>query len=408
MTRIAYLDIIGGISGDMLIAAMLDAGLPVDTFHRELRKIVPSDFQIQVSKTSRGSIAATQVEFPSNGGGDQRMGWSDFDAAINRSELPDEDLDKIRSIFECLKRAEADSHGESAGSTHLHELGTVDTLIDIAGAVIGIRMLDIDALHASPFPASTGMSSSSHGKGASFAPATMAIIQETAVPIRVAGTQLPVGESITPTGAAIVAKLASFEPATMQIRSVGYGAGTRDSDTPPNVVGLWLGDAAEQTGHFHETAETIGAELQTNTVLIETNLDDMTGEELGFATQTLFDLGALDVWMTPIQMKKSRPAVVLSAICKRQDIDRISSGFFAHTTTLGVRVRQLDRLVAQREIVQVSTAYGPIRVKLRSIGGKVTHVAPEYDDCAKIATELGVPIDELMRSAKTAASKYLQ
>ena len=174
------------------------------------------------------------------------------------------------------------------------------------------------------------------------------------------------------------------------------------------MVGLWLGDATDQTTEFQETAHVVGAELQTNTVLIETNLDDMTGEELGFATQTLFNLGALDVWTTPIQMKKSRPAVVLSAICKRQDLDQITSGFFEHTTTLGVRVRPLDRLVARRETTQVSTPYGQIRVKLRFIGGKVTHVAPEYEDCAKIATELDMPINQIMRSAKSAASKYLE
>ncbi len=407
MKRIAYLDIIGGISGDMLIAAMLDAGLPLDPFHRELNKIVPNDFQIQINKTVRGSIEATHVDFPP-GDDDEHMGWNDFGAAIDRSGLPGRDNDKIRAIFECLKRAEAAAHGESADTSHLHELGTIDTLIDIAGAVIGLRALEVEALHASPFPASTGMSSSSHGKGASFAPATMAIIQESEVPVRIAGSQLPAGESITPTGAAIVATLASFQPTTMRIESVGYGAGTRDSDTPPNVVGLWLGDVAGKAGEFHETADAVGAELQTNTVLIETNLDDMTSEELGFATQTLFNLGALDVWTTPIQMKKSRPAVMLSAICRSQDLDRITSGFFAHTTTLGVRVRQLDRLTARRETAHVSTPYGPIGVKLRFIGGKVTHVSPEYDDCAKVATELGVPINQIMHSAKSVASKYLE
>ena len=408
MKRIAYLDIIGGISGDMLIAAMLDAGLPPDTFHRELREIVPSDFQIEVNKTSRGSIGATHVDFPASDGSDQRMGWSDFDDCIRRSQLPDADNRKIRAIFECLKRAEAESHREAAGNTHLHELGTIDTLIDIAGAVIGLRMLEVETLHASPFPASTGMSSSSHGKGASFAPATMAIIQESKIPVRVSAMNPPVGESITPTGAAIVATLAIFKPATMRIGSVGYGAGTRDSDTPPNVVGLWLGEAINQVHDLSETAESVGAQLQTDTVLIETNLDDMTGEELGFATQTLFDLGALDVWITPIQMKKSRPGSMLSAICRRQDLDQITRGFFTHTTTLGVRIRQLDRVIAQRETVEVKTPYGPIRVKIRLLGSVAARVAPEYDDCAAIATEQGVPLGEVFDAAKTAASQLIE
>lgn len=403
MKRIAYLDIIGGVSGDMLIAAMLDTGLPLDPFRRELRKIVPVDFEIQVNKTTRGSIEATHVQFLGSKGGYERMGWRDFDECIQNSELPDQDIEKIRSIFECLKRSEAQAHGKSAGTTHLHELGTIDTLIDIAGAVVGLRMLEVESLHASPFPASTGMSSSSHGKGASFAPATMAIIQESAVPVRISGSQLPAGESVTPTGAAIVATLASFKPATMRIGSVGYGAGTRDSDTPPNVVGLWLGEADEKTSELRETADLVGVELQTNTVLIETNLDDMTGEELGFATQSLLEMGALDVWTTPIQMKKSRPAVTLSAICKKQDIDKITNGIFAHTTTLGVRVRQLDRLIARRETTHVSTAYGSVRVKLRLIGGKITQVAPEYDDCARLATQHSVPLRQIFDAAEFAA-----
>ncbi len=407
MKRIAYLDIIGGISGDMLIAAMLDAGLPPDPFHRELRKIVPKGFQIQLNKTSRGSINATHAKFPTEDGTEQRMGWRDFDECIRSSQLPDADNEKIRAIFECLKRAEAASHGDSPGTTHLHELGTLDTLIDIAGAVVGLRMLDVDTLHASPFPASIGMSSSSHGKGASFAPATMAIIQQSKIPVRVAGMNPPVGESVTPTGAAIAATLATFQTATMQIESVGYGAGTRDSDTPPNVVGLRLGEAMNQDRDLVETADMIGAELQTDTVLIETNLDDMTGEELGFATQTLFDLGALDVWVTPIQMKKSRPGSMLSVICRRRDLEQITRGFFTHTTTLGVRVRHLDRLVAQRETIEVQTPYGPIRVKTRLIGGIVTRVAPEYDDCAKIATEQDVPLGRVFEAAKIAASEFI-
>lgn len=407
MKRIAYLDIIGGISGDMLIAAMLDTGLPLGPFHHELKKVIPVDFQIEAKKTVRGSIEATHVEFPTGNASDESMGWRDFDTSIGRSQLPKKDIDKIRLIFENLKRAEAAAHGESSGTSHLHELGTVDTLIDIAGAVVGLRILGVETLHASPFPASTGMSSSSHGKGASFARATMAIIQQSKIPVRVAGMNPPVGESVTPTGAAIVATLATFKPATMQIASVGYGAGTRDSDTPPNVVGLWLGEAMNQDRDLVESADMIGAELQTDTVLIETNLDDMTGEELGFATQTLFDLGALDVWITPIQMKKSRPGSMLSAICRRQDLEQITRGFFTHTTTLGVRVRQLDRLVAQRETIEIQTPYGPIRVKMRLIGGAITRVAPEYEDCAKIAMEQDVPLGRVFEAAKIAASEFI-
>lgn len=405
MKRIAYLDIIGGISGDMLISAMFDAGMRLDAFQRELTKIVPHDFGIEVTKTSRGSIEATHVDFPTGDEIGPSMGWDDFDACISRSELTESDIDNIHSIFECLKFAESKAHGKPAESSHLHELGTIDTLIDIAGAAIGLRLLGIERLYASPFPASVGMSSSSHGKGASFAPATMVIIQESKIPVRVSGMNPPVGESITPTGAAIVATLASFDAANMCIDTVGYGAGTRDTDTPPNVVGLWLGEACKRSPDFNETAETIGAELQTNTVLIETNLDDMTGEELGFATQKLFDLGALDVWITPIQMKKSRPASMLSTICRSQDLNEIAQGVFENTSTLGIRVRQLDRMVARRETVFVDTRYGPIPVKTKRISGEITRVSPEYDDCVRIANRHGVSLRQVFEAANSAASK---
>ena len=403
MKRIAYLDIIGGISGDMFISAMLDAGLQTSVLQHELAKIVPDEFQIDTATTSRGAIKATHVDIVLTGESARKMDWRDFDALIQRSDLPSEDLVQISSIFDCLKQAESNAHAQPVAATHLHELGTLDTMIDIAGAVIGLRLLGVSALYASPIPASIGMSSSSHGKGASFAPATMSIIRNSQLSIKVSGPNQPVGESVTPTGAAIVATLASFKPAKMHIASIGYGAGTRDTDTPPNVLGLWLGDTDLDVSPLEETANTIGVDAQSDTVLIETNLDDMTGEELGYAMQQLMGGGALDAWMTPIQMKKSRTGVVLSAICKRSELDAVSAAFFKHTTTLGVRVRPLERLVAEREIVIVDTGYGPIPVKLRRVGGKVTQTAPEYDDCAKLASEHGVPVSRIMNAAKLAA-----
>ena len=404
MSRIAYLDIIGGISGDMFLAAMVDAGLSRDSLASELAKIVPPGFHIATRSVSRGAIRATHANIELTGDANRHVGWQDFDDAIENSSLPTGDLGKISAIFDRLKIGEAQAHGENAGATHLHELGSMDTLIDIAGVVVGLRILGVDQLHASPFPASIGMSSSSHGKGASFAPATMAIIQESKIPVRVSGTNPPVGESITPTGAAIVATLASFKPSNMLVDTVGYGAGTRASDTPPNVVGLWLGQALRQTHGIEEVAKSVGVELQTDTVLIETNLDDMTGEELGFATQKLFDLGALDVWVTPIQMKKSRPGNMLSTICRSQDLNEIAQGLFDSTSTLGIRVRQLDRIVAQRETVLVETRYGPIPVKARRLNGEITHLSPEYDDCARIAYRHGVSLRQVFEAANSAAS----
>ncbi len=406
MARIGYLDIIGGVSGDMLISAMLDAGLPLGKLNSELCKIVSDDFRIRDRKTSRGAIAATHIDVISSEADSQRMDWDAFYSCIDRSQLPSSDNEKIRSIFKCLQNAEVQAHGTHSAAEHLHELGTIDTLVDIAGAVVGLRLLNVHSLHSSPLPASTGISSSSHGTGASFAPATMAIIQNTGLPIRISGAYQPAGECVTPTGAAIVATLSSFSPVNMQIEMIGYGAGTRESERPPNVVGLWIGDLVHDAPALEQTAESIGVELQSDTVQIETNLDDVTGEELGFAMERIFDAGALDAWVTPIQMKKSRPAFVLSAICNLSDLNRVAKAVFKYTTTLGLRVRSLKRFVAAREMVVISTEYGDVTVKLRRQGGDVTHVSPEYDDCASIASRLGVPIRHVVDAALRAAADY--
>ena len=407
MPDIAYLDIIGGVSGDMLISAMLDAGLDKAELERELAKIVPGQFHLKATKTTRGSISAMHVDVDLGDGADQRMGWQEFVDCIDASNLSDTDCAKIRSIFDCLRVAEAEAHGTLKGKSHLHELGSLDTLIDIAGAVIGMRLLGIGTLHASSFPASTGISFSSHGKNPSIAPATMAIIESASIPVRISGYNQPVGESITPTGAAIVATLAKFSSTNMLIETIGYGAGTRNTDSPPNVAGLWLGKSVSESS-LGETAKHVGVSLQSDVFLIETNIDDMTGEEIGHAIQVLFDTGALDVWTTPIQMKKSRPGTTLSVIVAQNNLCPIAAVLFTHTSTLGIRTRQLERLVADRETVQVETEYGPVKVKLRKIGDRVTQIAPEYDDCVKIATELGVPITQIMQSTKSSASKYLE
>ncbi len=407
MPRIAYLDFIGGVSGDMLLAAMLDVGLDRAELERELSRIVPEPFELSTSKTTRGAVSATHVDVILVDESVQQLRWHDFYRYIDESDLPETDRTKIGAIFNCLRRAEGEAHHEPTGTTHLHELGTLDTLIDIAGAVVGMRLLGIECLHASPLPASIGMSSSSHGKGASIAPATFSIIKNARLPINVSAAHPPKGECVTPTGAAIVATSATFKAANMTIDAVGYGAGTRNVDTPPNVVGLWLGRSATEPSPLQRTAANVGVKSQTDVVLIEVNLDDMTGEELGHVMATLFEAGALDVWTSPIQMKKSRPAVILSAIAKQSDLDTVASTFFAQTSTLGVRLRGLERLVAEREIITVATEYGDVRVKLRKVAGVVTQIAPEYDDCATSATNHSVPLRRVTDAAKEAAARYI-
>ena len=407
MPRIAYLDIIGGVSGDMLLAAMLDTGLDKAKIEQELTQIVPVPFKLNVSKTIRGAISSTHVDVVLEEGLDQRMGWLEFNKLIYEGDLPNSDLDKIRATFDCLIKAEGEAHHALAGTTHLHELGSLDTLIDIASAVVGMRLLEVQRLYASPLPVSTGMSLSSHGQNASIAPATMSIIKKAQLPMHITVANPLKGECITPTGAAILATLATFDSSNMTIDMIGYGAGTRNNDTPPNVVGLWLGNPLEDLPPLERTAASIGCKAQTDVILIEANLDDMTGEELGYALQMLFDIGVLDAWTSPIQMKKSRPGVILSAIAKESDLHLVASTFFAQTSTLGIRVRQLDRLVAKRKVINVVTEYGEVRVKLRMVEGVVTRSTPEYDDCVPLASEYGVPLRQVMDAAQKAASRYI-
>ena len=402
MNRIAYLDIIGGISGDMLISAMIDVGLPKQQLESELRKIVPERFELITTETERGSIRATHTEVRIDSANLPKLGWIDFYRCIDQSTLPDSDLTQIRAIFDCLRNAEGKAHDASNSETHLHELGTLDTLIDFASAVIGLRMLGIATLYASPIPASMGFSASSHGKNASIAPATMEIIKSNAIPVRIAGPNQPRGESVTPSGAAILATLATFQPANITVQSVGYGAGTRNSDTPPNVLGIWMGNSTAPSSTFRDVAESVGLTHQNDVILIETNIDDMTGEELGYAVGELFNEGALDAWTTSIQMKKSRPGSVLSAIANQRDLATVTKSIFANTSTLGIRVRQLDRMIADREVVSVETDYGPIRVKLRIINHEVTTISPEYGDCADVAAKWGMPIRAIMDAARDA------
>lgn len=408
MPRIAYLDIIGGISGDMLLAAIIDAGVPQDKLKSELAKVISDRFQILVTKAKRGSITATHVDIREvSDSTASRWGWEDFRHAYENSTLPKTECDAIASIFSCLKQAEAEAHGANAGSTHLHELGTLDTIADVAGAVIGLRLLGVEKVYSSPLPASIGISSSSHGISASIAPATMSIIRNRNIPMRVSGNSQPSGESITPTGAATVASIANFQPIQMRIDSVGYGAGSRNSDNPPNVLGLWVGDSTHSEPVINNVAQKTGTLIDSNTALIETNLDDMTGEQLGHAMNHLLDVGAIDVWMTPIQMKKSRPGVVLSVLLHRRDMHEIASIIFNETTTLGLRMRHIERLVAERDILTVATRFGDVRVKVKKLQGKIMQVSPEYEDCARISSETGLSLINIMKQVQSDADDKL-
>jgi len=386
----AFIDMIGGVSGDMLLGAMVAVGLDLDELQAELDKFPDRGYRLEKSLVNRGGLEAMLVDVVLDEDGERKRTWDDFYSSIENSTLEDSDKRAIKRIFDALAEAEAAAHGGDAGSTHLHELGTVDTLVDIASTVIGLRLLGVDKIHASAFPVGTGSSSSSHGAMGATSIATAAIYLRTGAPVRAGGRQ-PVGEAVTPTGAAIVATLAEFMPVEFNAERIGYGAGQRDPEGHANVVGLWIGEGRSRWGRGGP------GRRRPEVMELETNIDDSTGEVLGYVHERLMELGALDVWFTPIQMKKNRPATMLSVLVGRDLVDAAAEVILKETSTLGVRRRSVRRYEAERQIVNVDTSLGVVPVKLKRIGDTIAQAAPEYEACKKIAFETGLPIAEVMR-----------
>ena len=381
---------IGGVSGDMLLGAMVAVGLDLDELQGELDKFPDRGYHLENSLVNRGGIKATLVDVVLDDDGDRKRTWDDFYSSIVDSSLEDSDKRSIKRVFDTLAEAEAAAHGGDAGSTHLHELGTVDTLVDISSTVIGMRLLGVDKIHASAFPTGTGSSSSSHGSMGATSIATAAIYKGAGAPVRAGGKQ-PVGEAVTPTGAAIVATLATFDPVEFGAELIGYGAGQRNPEGHANVVGLWIGEGRSRWGRGGP------GRRRPEVMELETNIDDSTGEILGYVHEQLMELGCLDVWFTPIQMKKNRPATMLSVLVGRHLVDAAAELILKETSTLGVRRRPVRRYEAERQVVNVDTSLGKVPVKLKRIDDTIAQAVPEYEACRKIARETGLPLAEVMR-----------
>ena len=386
----AFIDMIGGVSGDMLLGAMVAVGLELDELQAELDKFPDRGYRLEKTLVNRGGLEATLVDVVLDEDGERKRTWDDFYGSIENSTLEDSDKRAIKRIFDTLAEAEAAAHGGDAGSTHLHELGTVDTLVDISSTVIGMRLLGVDKIHASAFPTGTGSSSSSHGSMGATSIAAAAIYKAAGAPVRAGGRQ-PVGEAVTPTGAAIVATLAEFMPVEFNTDRIGYGAGQRNPDGHANVVGLWIGERRSRWGRGGP------GRRRPKVMELETNIDDSTGEVLGYVHEQLMELGCLDVWFTPIQMKKNRPATMLSVLVRRDLVDAAAELILKETSTLGVRRRPVRRYEAERQVVNVDTSLGVVPVKLKRIGDTIAQAAPEYEACKKIALETGLPLAEVMR-----------
>jgi uncharacterized protein (TIGR00299 family) protein len=392
MTTIAYLDCFSGISGDMLLGALVDAGLAVERLRAELRALPLAGYSIDATKTQRGGLAATKVTVTLEEAAQPQRRLPDIVSLIELSALPASDKERACAIFRRLAEAEATVHGVEPEAIEFHEVGAVDAIVDIVGAVAGLRLLEIEQLYCSPLPAGGGWARGSHGRLPVPAPGTLALLADAGAPLS-AGPDIDM-ELVTPTGAAIVTTLARFERPAMIVRGVGYGAGARDLEDRPNSLRIWLGEAPrERPGKM---------------VLIETNIDDMSAELFGYAQERLFAAGAADVWFTSIQMKKNRPGVLVSVICAIEHEAGITDVLLRETSTLGVRVREVARHEAQREAFEFESTLGPAAVKVKRLPGRPPVAAPEYEACARIARERGIPLMEVYRIVQGEAESRLK
>ena len=390
--KIAYLHCVGGISGDMVLGALVDAGVELDA---ALRTLATSGFSLSATSEWRGGVRGTLVKVGLSGPAQRPRTVEDFVRMTQASGLEPRIVERACSVFRRLGEAEAAVHGATVEDVRLHELGSLDTLVDVVGAAIGLDMLGIERLYCSPLPSGSGLVESSHGLLPVPSPATAALFAMSRAPVTPPpGGVEEAGEMVTPTGAAIATTLATFRRPAMKVSRIGYGLGSRDPEGYPNVLALWTG-------------EEIGASYVTELSLIETNIDDMSPELLAYVQERLFELGARDVWFTPIQMKKNRPATMLSALLPADLESQAAMLVMRETTTLGVRVRPAARYEAERETVELETSLGAVRVKVKRLDGRAVSASPEYEDCRRLALERGMPLQDVYRVVQTEAGERL-
>lgn len=440
--KIAYFDCFSGISGDMILGTLVDLGLDPEYLKSELGKLKLEEYRLEFIKTEKHSITATKAnviltedtqhehkhesehehshehehESEHEHGHEHKhesehehghehepepehkhveqaahvhhsRNLNDIRKLIEESELSEEIKQKAISVFVRLGEAEAKVHGTTIDQVHFHEVGAVDSIVDIVGSVIGISALGIEKIYSSPLSLGSGFARSSHGVIPVPVPATMELLK--GIPTR--QTELK-GELVTPTGAAVISTLAAgFGPAPeMIVDKIGYGSGTKDFPEQPNLLRVSLGHTADN--------------FESDTIkVIETNIDDMSPQVYDLLIDKLLEMGALDVFLTPIVMKKSRPAIKLTALVNPQQLRDVCSCILAETTTMGVRIYETDRKKLSREMIEVETEYGKISVKLGKIDGEVVKALPEYDDCKRIAREKNVPVMKVQQAALNAA-----
>jgi uncharacterized protein (TIGR00299 family) protein len=383
--KLAYFDCFSGISGDMTLGALIDAGCSVELLRAELKSLPVPGWILTTEKVWKNGMSATYVRVQTEDQQKHRSLTTILEILTN-SQLAAPVRERASRIFQKLGEAEGYVHDASIEKVHFHEVGAVDAIVDIVGSCVGFHALGIERFACSVLNVGGGIAKMAHGVLPVPAPATARLLQ--GAPTFSNGVQR---ELVTPTGAAIVATLCdSFGPQPpMTVSAIGYGAGTADLEGQPNVVRIMIGDSVENV------AQACDEEIS----IIEANLDDMNPQIYGYVLEKALSAGALDVYTTALQMKKSRPGTLLTVLCRPQDADKMMSLIFAETTTFGVRTHRAQRRALPREWVNVSTSYGSVRIKLSRSNGHILHVTPEYDDCRKLAVEKQVPLQQVISEA---------
>ena len=388
--RIAHFDCFSGISGDMVLGALIDSGIPVDSIRNALNSLgLP--IQLEVEKVKRCGFAATKATIIATDQEDYRF-LPDVEAILAKSSLTPKQLELAKAIFRKLAVAESTAHGIALDRVHFHEVGALDSIADILGAAVGLDLLGVDCFSSSPVPTGTGTVKAAHGIMPVPTPGTLELLK--GVPLAPSKVEF---ELTTPTGAAILTSVVSGYTSSpeMTVEKVGHGAGTKDFLDRPNILRILIGTANTCS------TKTNPSPSETDTVtVLETNLDDVSPEIVGYCFDLLFAAGALDVFAIPIQMKKNRPGVLLSVICESEAIAKMETILFRETSTFGIRRYSAHRSKLQREATTVQTAWGPLKAKRGWRADGLEVLTPEYEDCARIARERGVPLHEVFAAVR--------
>jgi len=405
MAKIAYFDCFSGASGDMIIGSLLDAGLDLDVLKKGLAGLDFHGYKLTAEKVTRSGITATkfdvgleeeELEHHHEIVHHPHRGLTEILNIINNGKIPDSVKIKSSEIFRKLGTVEAGIHGVPLEEVHFHELGAVDTIVDIVGTVLALETLKIEKVYSSPLAVGSGTVKTAHGVLPVPAPATLQILADAGAPvINAPPSENPPGELLTPTGAVLITSFAKgYQQPNIKVEKTGYGAGNKQFPTWPNVVRVWIGE------------ETTGVS-DDGLVLLETNIDDMNPQIYGYLMEKLFAEKAADVWFTPIQMKKNRPAIMLSVLAPASLETKLTEIIMRETSTLGIRSRPVSRHMAQREIIEFDSSLGRAKAKIKRFGKDIIAVSPEYDNCRRLALEHNLPLHEVSRIVESEARRYL-